>query len=885
MAYKGYNFLPTSYGYKSYFGTAQKLAIDALNTRIDYVFIYQNLAYENILIALTESGVWLKEGDSSGPWINTIPYIASEDIKKHYNWSYVIIANTLYAYMQGRNKYIKFDHSSITKITAVEVAPNFLNMSAQVGIFRASGRLAFWDTDDSTSWANLDDFADFSPSLETLAGNSKFADIQGRIVTIREHGSGFIIYSTKSIVYISQSLDSVFQWKPQIILGTAGISYPRQVTVASPDTIHFVYSSEGLKKIEMAREETIVPEVTDFLKDYGQPVYLKILQGRYLFLEILDQNYITGNIQLTEEEVPEVDYTFPGGGNIENIPPIEHENDLCPIIGGIGDGGLAGSQPPTAPLDKKSGTSVKPIWTCWISRAGAVNADNITWTSEPCHVSWPDGSTFDMAPAVAGLDKLGQTSTNKTPVTGVEAYVDGIWTIERFIQTQSAIWEQEQRVLNDVITKISNRSKSVSISGEATSCVESPANHDECKIGRFAAKYSAPKFGMSKCSFWLTRYAIAAVDLIRVKSEQLACGPLVPKYGQWHTNLPGSLYPADSPSASLAAYNGANNSNVQLLGCGLPQQPDTPIYDPDGGCACYLTTGSGFGIMREWTMVYKTSTTVSAYNKVVDVDVINPTPDTGYCEITGWSYTKQDGTIGTIPKSDGCSEPTIFPKNSAGQIMSGGIKPPISTANGSLCGTPYIPPIIEGTPVIWPPQTITLPPSSFLLQLGSPAPLYPTFVGALVYDLQLKKWGKMNLRYKELLDYSPINSTKNGVVPSNVFGIDAGMVDSQGRISLFDRYPSDSYISYGKVGYDRLGSTSPEEVTVHFKSLSTGLLKIETSLGGKNLSAGLVITEDFKDASKATIYGGYPGRWCNIEISGIYDINYLEFRGFTQGRR
>ena len=65
------------------------------------------------------------------------------------------------------------------------------------GIFRANGRLGFWDSANSVSWSSLFSFIDFTPSLETLAGFATFNDVLGRIVTIKASGSGFIIYSTK----------------------------------------------------------------------------------------------------------------------------------------------------------------------------------------------------------------------------------------------------------------------------------------------------------------------------------------------------------------------------------------------------------------------------------------------------------------------------------------------------------------------------------------------------------------------------------------------------------------------------------------------------------------------------------------------------------------
>src|SRR5690348_15105999 len=72
VAYKGKNFLPTSYGYKSYFGMNSALGIDALTSRLDRILILQTSIFSNILVAMCEDGIWLKQGEEAGAWTHAI---------------------------------------------------------------------------------------------------------------------------------------------------------------------------------------------------------------------------------------------------------------------------------------------------------------------------------------------------------------------------------------------------------------------------------------------------------------------------------------------------------------------------------------------------------------------------------------------------------------------------------------------------------------------------------------------------------------------------------------------------------------------------------------------------------------------------------------------
>lgn len=920
-AYKGYNFLPTSYGYKSYFGINSKLDIDSLNARVDRIFTFQNDILENVLIALCDTGIWIKKGEASGAWTQALVIAPDPDPNVYFPWSWCIINNDFYCYRQGAANYQKIISDSVTGVAVSSVVPNFLNMAGQVEIFRAGARLGFRDSDDSFAWSNLDDFADFTPSLETLAGNAKFTEIQGKVVTIKSHGPGFMVYATKSILYVQENVENVYRWKPRIVSSNSGISYPRQVTVGEPDTTHFVYASDGLKRIENAQAEVIVPEVTDFLKEYSKPTYLNFLNNRYLFLEILDDAYLTGNVQFNRVDVPPSDITFPAielDIDAQN-PPTDYQSQ-CFNLGLLNNGNFGG---PSVPPSDWDGTSLfRPIWAAYLSRGGAVVPSDVTFGPGACNVTGPDGVPYSFTPDQRSIAALSGDDTGKTPVLGSSAYVDGNWTITRFIQTQLAWWKIQDDAREEFIDQVLNRARVAS--GVSYSAVNSapPNSRSECAVGQFGTRFSSPMFGYSKCEFWLTRFALAAIDVTRVRADtnvaEDSFGPGAPEvllgYDAEIGSPDGPYYPSIQAAFEAVGYGSATitsngetgtlygylgtSSAIQRYNTGGIQtrlqggigrsaravyQIQSPyVYANSSGFAIAANSAVNGPIHSIAVPRYKITQTMSAYNRGTEVP-ITPVQDTAICRIIGWKYTDTDGNPATVAVGGGgCVAPSAFPDTTSYQ---GGAAVNIDPIDGSYCSEPFEGAIIDSVTVNWPAQSVTIPGSDFLLQRGSPAPLYPEFAGALVYDTHLKKWGKMRVPYKQLLDYSPINSSENGNIPFDVFGIMAGMLNGVGDIYLFDEYPADSKITYGKIGFYRLGKTKTEEVHVDFRKPCTGYMKTEVSLDGTNISVGLEQQVNYTNANEASIYGIPSGSWINVELGGWFDISYLEYRAYRQGVR
>jgi len=604
MAYRGYNFMPTAYGYRSYFGVSNVLDISPITAKVDSLFIYQNKAFANVLIALTDTGIWTKAGEATGVWTNTVVQAAPAP-GTHTEWTSVVIADSVYVYRQNGAQFFRIDSNVLGGVSITPFTPNFLNMAAQVGIFRAAGRLAFWDTDDSIAWSNLSDFTDFTPSLETLAGNIKFSSIQGRIVTILSHGEGFMLYSTKSIVYVKEDLTSLSQWDPKVVLDSAGISYPRQAAIASPDTMHFAFTSEGIKKIDRGTQEAIVVEVSDFIKDTSTPTYLKVIEGRYLFLESMDKDFIVGTIDASDNIVESVDYVIPGGTtSIEDIVIPGTEGSECAVLEGIDDGifpdtvpGGAGVATPAPNDAHPTSPGYKPSWTCYLSDSGIKDAANIEWGPAPCPTVGPDGVEVNMCPIVPKTSDLTETSANKREVVGTDAYIDG-WTMERFVAVQSGIWEAEARAVSAVAAAIYGRTKSKSKTlTDQTSCVATtlPVAVNSCLLGRYATEFSAPKFGYSKCEFWLTRYVTGMMDVYRKMTNKRTC----------ETIEGGTLY-------TIGVHSGTDRNTV------IDTRITTTLAEATAsnflGRTNYTLVSTNYGSGSSYSFTYTTTTVAAPYN-------------------------------------------------------------------------------------------------------------------------------------------------------------------------------------------------------------------------------------------------------------------------------
>ena len=297
IPYEGYNFLPTHYGYKSFFGQTKALKPNALPARPQFIIPIKSLDKDVFFIALCEGGIYQINPRTGTDWVAVHSF--AFDPKVFIQWTYCFINNTMYAYAQGHSEVLTFTPAAFS-ITFGSFTPSFLNMAGQIGIFKAGTRLGFWDSMNSISWSSTFDTHDFTPSLETLAGNMIFSDVVGRITTILEKADGFVIYSASTVVLVLFDSVGSLVWTGKKLLD-GGIINPRSVCFGSSNEEHYAFTTIGIIKLgTMVSSDSsltinfILPEVFDLLKESRKPVYLDCLNSRYLMVQVFDGSYIYG---------------------------------------------------------------------------------------------------------------------------------------------------------------------------------------------------------------------------------------------------------------------------------------------------------------------------------------------------------------------------------------------------------------------------------------------------------------------------------------------------------------------------------------------------------------------------------------------------------------
>lgn len=895
VPFEGYNFMPTAYGYKSYFGITSKLDIDALPSQVDYILILQSNTFINKAIALCDDGIWSKEANATGAWVHDV----SLDIPAagvHYDWSYCFLDNDFFCYRSTSDGYYR--HSSMPRtVTEGEIAsalptvldpttvhpadtfykviPTFLNMAGQMGMFKAGSRLGFWDSANSISWSSIDDYAEFTPAVLTQAGSAIFLEVQGRIVNIISMTDGFVVYSTKSITLIARDESSTMQWNPVVLLKDSGIAFKRESCGGGGDgSIQFANTTVGLVKIENNKATTIIEEVSDLLKESQEPVFLTLIGGRYLFLEILDSNYLDGLVHFTVQTIPTTEIVYPATNpayNQEAIDTVDSVfNGTNAELQALIDAYLASQAlPPRGLL-----STYTPIMDATVSDNQIVQA-----LSEGLPYFAPQ--QYSIQDPVSGLVRNCFFGYDFGPDYVVEINYPGG---SGLTYSKEGGWVGSLPVLNP-----------------------GPDNSGSIDLGSVSALY---QYQLNR---WAANDKVVQdmLNYIMLYRESKATGLRLGywKVGHIHYHREHTCEVVEGTSTTVwnsgtvvAQVSADNLYNIIL-------EQDGTLYTRFPAEGVY--PGESFTLDSSWTI----PTLVFQGNEVV-IRRHRNTVSTVYGRI---SVSYAETNFFTAPKAgDFCfcvgdevwssnvsnkawvAEVTANPVAYAANVY-GTEGNTIQEARATIAGFNYLD--IDGIEqyVAWnesfslPPITpfyyqdaggvVTLPPSSFLLQDGSVGPVYPTIPGALVYDLHLKKWGKMKQEYKVLVDWSPLNNLSGNTIPYEVFGIEGGILQLDGKIALFDKYPIDSYIKYGKIGYHRQGMTSAEEVRISFRDVCTGIVRTEASLDGTSIELGLTKTEEFTNTRNVVMYPSTTGRWHTVSIIGIYDIKHLEFRGTKVGNR
>lgn len=1008
VAFEGYNFLPTEYGYRSYFGESA-LSLAALTSRCSELLMFQGASYANLLIALCEDGIWTSDPSvAAGAWVHE--YTVAFDPLVYKRWTYTILNGNFYCYQEGNSVVNILNATALTWTTP---APSFLTMAGQKGIFRAGGRLGFWDSANSVSWTSALDYMDATPSLVTGAGNTKFRDVVGNIVTILPHGDGFIIYSTKSIVgvHLTQAINSL--WKAAVVNGIAGIAYSTHVCQGASDTQHFVYATNGLAMVGSYSETDgnhqyapILTGTSDFLRESNQPMRLTCHEGRYLFLSLIDDTYIDGAISSRIVSIPGSSLELIGWDRVAALPATLTSNQATSLFlsmtspvsysTGYGDfygGGWDGTY--RAEIDYNNPSSVGVLVTVadatqhWgalaeyaplkvkasrlsflnsseLSVEGAINTfDNDLSefrTAQAAYiaelVALPAVVTTETFPGVgvypdipadpadeivelgllisgAGRDKLIQTDAGTLLNSMIiRRYFNAASRIDERREIHYTEWLEEEQIIKTYATWTGGATGAALSNGDLTVTI-TPVGLSAGRLVRSSIGKDSGKWYWEYTIDTIGR-AMSGIDSGSNPLGDTGVGYYIDSWGMQHTDTdftPDGMTGKWHDATETEPY-GTASIDGDVIGIAL---------DMDTGVLTYYKNGSSMGVMftgitgiaeavaggMQRLFDADQPTTVITANFGASAFVYSPPVgyNIGLYDESIYPYTLQ-GTVSTTKEATpitgeyGYSQLFVeatefnkYQKDKAGNwnlidtVIAGGAVPPVfdnsypvglttSITYGASELDSFLPdlsgysfgtiPISGDNPAVLYEQAsinISYPPVSYNMIDGTPAPLYPTYSGALVVDIPLEKWGKFKGDHQLILDYTPQNTSINGSVPYTNFGSLSGALHADGSISLFNATPTDSWIRYGKAGYYRLGYTQLHEVKAHFRVPSTGVLRIESSIDGRNIEDSFIEDTVFTAQAAVNSYNEINARWHTITISGQWDLQYLEIRGNITSRR
>lgn len=923
IPYDGYNFMPTAYGYRSFFGINSILDVDALTSEVDEIFVVQTPDFRNIAVALCDDGIWTKNAAVDGAWTQDIT-LTAPTVPEHKEWSKCVIANKVLMYRQGEASFWQMDEDNGWVPTAY--TPDTLTMSAQQGIFKAGGRLGFWDSDGSIATSSTDDFTSFAPSLETGAGAWKFQMVRGRIVVIKQHGNGFIIYSTRSIVHVQRGSDAFQMWVSQTVFEGNGISYYNQVAQGQPDTKHFAYTTFGLVQIENGKGEYIIAEVFSYLKESRSPIALQLLEGRYLFFQLIEADYVTGTVDFDFTSIGDLAVTFEGGSYAISNP----SEGACKAIsaGNNFDSAYLFDNYAFTAYTDADGASEVPIWrdnlvtsitlaelAAWKAYKDAGNAGydyfvNGGFTNG--EVATLLGSVFFIPTKTPKLAASFSTSTHQEANT------------RDFFNKQEMLWALEEAYFDDWKEAIYRKAQPTAEeqAGSGVGFTDTPAGDYSLSVTytkHTFGPYVMPTFfsehnkyyGIADKSAWLQRSLTRGISIEVIAALQLdytyptAGWVSIPNVGTWSSYAALVAASASVASAYIAALDLSDPAGAPHALTGITENNATGDYaglrnyrwsfennvGSSSGTVTACVPGANYttyGLAAGAEVYTKTERYIHtlSFPRFTYTDYPTCTyKELGYTDITGHGHYELDGSFvqdDSTPEAADYTDICNAVPDKSRDTQFGGFS--IQNTAPVPCGLTDV--TINSVEYSAPDETFIVPGTSFLLSDGSPAPYYPTYEGAFVYDLQLKKWGKMKQQHMCLVDWSPINShAGDQSIPFDIFSVTAGCLLPDYTIANFDSAPEESLIRYGKIGYFRLGFTAAEEVRLHFREPAEGSVTIEGSLDGKNVAAAISKLETFSDTMTHTLRSNLAARWFNVVVQGNYDIKHLEFRGRKVGKR
>lgn len=970
VPYEAINVLPTPFGYKSAFYPA-KFFRDNPNTEdpldgldkvlFQDIFTYQTVNAFPISVGLAEGGIYLfcsYEGTFDADlryWTRVQPVEEMPGTKTL--WTRVVLDNIVYMYHQAEDllyaimpwaDYQQFlaNNSSAEAIYESEdyqfgiaaMQPTFLNMSGQVGIFKADNRLGIWDTDGSVAWSNALNKFDFKPDATTFAGSTKFSAVAGNITNIKQAGRGFIIYATSSITRVIPASSSE-RWAATPIAKDIGVLYYDQVAAGPNDNVHYFWATTGgLYQIADGVLQPYESELSTYFKRLAPVINVKMLGGTHLAIGISDKDIADSGATRHGRLV------FDGKGNpfITNPPPSFNDPNYNPgfplnllqqASGMAPNFGIEDFDPTGEPFPSVADEeALIPCYTGWkFMYPFGIN------TMED--IKWDNGSTqlLDSAEVAAMGRFKGWTWTPKDGHPVTTDYLLGLVTYSTRFSPDSAYWSYEA---GPIVSQPGARFIDLAGDDFTNVLLESFAKlndmHErsmELLVGRTSG--GSPIGGLGG----LVNIKLGDPDLASVglTADPFPSGkwPLPiptrpdPYPGNASTNAMNIIIPnllvdlnfvaeEDGCILKIVATTASFKTNIDWT---INITSETAKLDAEPGY--YTTIGSG-ATEFAWTALRAPYEEVPGTRETVTVF---------QCEISGYGYFPKGGfsfrkthsrsIFKPCEPADSGSSTSFDPAEAANTITN---NPPITTLMYSGYSIP--PPnfnygydkdsVNALTPFV--PSIPGYPDTDIQFATfgkGIFEPYYPSYIMAYMKDLLQDKWGVFSEAHSLLFDTLPVNRVERPLIVGDSvnYGVELtqntlnmgcvylatsspyfeALIDRDRLPCILMNFNPYSKIVYGKIGlaragYTRLTGASIGLGTENFYQDGKVNLTFRSSFNNVNYK----ILEQYNDKSElsfdltnsriAEIPFTLDGRWFTITLQGQFDIQYMTLYGHEAGR-
>lgn len=171
------------------------------------------------------------------------------------------------AFVQGQT-YICYANYKImvyNETTKLLEEPTFIGITvANIKAICASNGYLIAITSTEVAWSSLLDPLDFTPSLDTGAGSGTLNEAIGTLNFCLPIPGGFMIYCDSNVVSAIYTGNINYPFAYRSVNGSGNVTSADRVSWQSNQSEHYVWSVNGVQKLNRTEATSIFPELSDF---------------------------------------------------------------------------------------------------------------------------------------------------------------------------------------------------------------------------------------------------------------------------------------------------------------------------------------------------------------------------------------------------------------------------------------------------------------------------------------------------------------------------------------------------------------------------------------------------------------------------------------------